>query len=746
MTSGPPIRSYQAMDYILQLYREVERQQRFVQLYHRVAARTYTVPAEVRLQTRKRFLGHRRSACGRSHLPHLRTAISMSARTRAEECSPRFLASWYKAAFAERRPPPRHYQHHGPLRSLPAHQHEPPNAAALLHARLRGRVRCLLAKAPPSDVTRAAVGQPSAQVVGMEQVCKPSCADVLTRSLLPLMQMILTGETPALEPDILELALEELGSAVLEAAPQLHPLVRAIRVAVRTALQRRHAVDPDDGGAPVKSAVANVVPVSSSDWCDPTKSLLIDEQASRTNVIPADEVAGEIPSGSDCRSCVAASPSILPPLTSPIPVLGAALPTVGEQRAISATEAVAITVASVTHATLPTHQPAEAAVPAAMLRDEDALLLSEMLREEERAAIVLQRCHRNRLCRRALPDIQRKAREMLVTKDAVRKLQAMARSWFERTHKLRVFKRKQAVLCIQRGMRSSLRRRLHKDLLYRGSRLASASIQRAMHVRDAFSRLDRAERLALLPGLLSMYNGTIDTLTQAGDLWVGLQPLGRATAIMDHLRESSAPERAQVLHLAVQTCSYSELLSFLHFIAGNAHRWWNTTRSQIIQSFLSGQSEHIAFTEESRIIDSIVGLLPADAVARSMQRLALFSNLPPVHAMIPKPRQPFERILQVPSPPPRSARSALEDQKGDLFGPSPKTGRALITAKETGPPPLPVGMLGRGAPPPGRTPVASQASLPSEPSVPRPPGVLLDRRYFGPRTSHTSDGSRQTRG
>ena len=135
-------------------------------------------------------------------------------------------------------------------------------------------------------------------------------------------------------------------------------------------------------------------------------------------------------------------------------------------------------------------------------------------------------------------------------------------------------------------------------------------MQRALAARDTFLLLSESEREVLIPSLLAVQSGTIEALTQAGDLWSSLAPLGRARAIVDHLAQASPSERTQIVRLCVQSCSATELLGLLGFISEGASKHWGLARNELVQTFLQEQPQRIAALAEDKLLDGIVETLP----------------------------------------------------------------------------------------------------------------------------------------
>lgn len=227
-----------------------------------------------------------------------------------------------------------------------------------------------------------------------------------------------------------------------------------------------------------------------------------------------------------------------------------------------------------------------------------------------------------------------------------------------------------------------MRERIKRSLLHDGFSLSERSVEKCMIARDDFMLLNERERIALLPALLALQNGPIETLHQAGDLWADLPPLQRATAIMGHCARCAAHERQQVVRLCVQTCTGDELLELLRFVSDGAATYWSLNQPELVQAFLEAQPERVARLAEDKLLDGIVDSLPTDAVARSMQRLALFAHLPPVRARLPKAHRAFERIEQYPNPPPRSEARPHPKCAGGLFGPPPAERDVLLDGTE----------------------------------------------------------------
>ncbi len=128
-----------------------------------------------------------------------------------------------------------------------------------------------------------------------------------------------------------------------------------------------------------------------------------------------------------------------------------------------------------------------------------------------------------------------------------------------------------------------------------------------------------------------------------------------------------------------------ELLELLDFVASGAEASWGLTQGELAHAFLSSQPERIASMQEHRMLNGIVEALPADAAARSMQRLALFAHLPPIRKGMPTTSKPYSRVPH--------------GTVGGVFGPPPLEGKPLISPTQTVPPPLPISNF-RAAPTP----------------------------------------------
>jgi hypothetical protein len=319
---------------------------------------------------------------------------------------------------------------------------------------------------------------------------------------------------------------------------------------------------------------------------------------------------------------------------------------------------------------------------------EEALLLA-LQEEEDHAATVMQRQWRRIRVKRALPVIRMQAKQAAHERHAAVRMQCCARGFLQRTEKIRAFKRVRAARCLQRSERRRTKEVMRHKLLHL-ARLPMRCVDRALAARDAFVLLERAERTALLPTLLAMHSEGIETLTQAGDLWRGLTSLRRATAITDHLRECDPAERRQIFRLCVQEASPPELLELLEHVSSGASEYWGLSQSELVQSFLEAQPERVASLAQDQLLNGIVDTLPANSVAKSLQRMALYSHLPPIRSMLPKASRAFERIEQAANPPPRSGAYALRgghSVAGGIFGPPPNAGRPMLYATQTFAPP-----------------------------------------------------------
>ena len=117
-------------------------------------------------------------------------------------------------------------------------------------------------------------------------------------------------------------------------------------------------------------------------------------------------------------------------------------------------------------------------------------------------------------------------------------------------------------------------------------------------------------------------------------------------------------------------------------------RYWGVEQNEFVQAFLETQPNRIAQVAENKLLDTIVDALPVDAVARSMQRLALFSNLPPVRNKLPTTEKKFSRIPQYPNLPAKSHTNLEKGVEtrvaGGVFGPVPgKRRRCYCQRPET---------------------------------------------------------------
>ena len=132
-----------------------------------------------------------------------------------------------------------------------------------------------------------------------------------------------------------------------------------------------------------------------------------------------------------------------------------------------------------------------------------------------------------------------------------------------------------------------------------------------------------------------------------------------------------------------------KLLELLTYVADGAERYWHVSQGELVQAFLEAQPQAVKEIAEDRLVDGLVDSLPVDAVARSMQRLALFAHLPPIRKELPTRSRPFSRIQQWPNPPPRSARYQ-PPVAGGVFGPPPEAHRPQLSTQETRAPQAPL--------------------------------------------------------
>ena len=265
------------------------------------------------------------------------------------------------------------------------------------------------------------------------------------------------------------------------------------------------------------------------------------------------------------------------------------------------------------------------------------------------------------------------------------KLQSVTRGWLQRTYAIREFRRMRAARCLQRGARAMLRRATRMRMLHKVATLTEAQIDKALAARDAFLLLEKPSRTALLPTLLAMFTSSVEALTQAGDVWAGMVPSARANAVVAYVRECEPMERQQVLRLLLQAIEPAELMRLLHWVTSHSKPYWGLQQTELLQSLLRGlqqagadpASVRAAKLAEDKLVNGLVDTLPAETVAKSLQRLALYSHLPPIRSQLPKEKQkPYERIQQARNLPPRSYRASCRGRsRGGSSAPPPSTTR-----------------------------------------------------------------------
>lgn len=531
----------------------------------------------------------------------------------------------------------------------------------------------------------------------------PSEPEVLTRWLLPLLQVVLAGDAVQHDGAIIDLCFEEVGSLLGAHAPGLSGIMHAMRVAVDGALRHRPtvmapwaaSVQPHEKHSRRKSVMIAPADTSKGESASisrrtsmmsvrsrrrsSAKSTILDVQAvgaSALNGTPAgatdtaeevedseeiwqDEVADSYDSDTYTDISHDADNSAVVPL-------------------------------AVVHSSLPpTKRQSAAAVigdPAEMEHEEEMLLALQA--DEHEAAAILQRHRRSVQKRRAMPEIRRLVRQQLQERGAAVQLQRLARGWLARSEGIRAFKRVRAARSVQRAERSRVRWRLRRKLLHEGEGLSEWSVERALAVRDGFLLLNDAEKKALLPTLLSTESTAIEMLHQAGDLWSSLPPVGRATAVMGYLKACEHSERKQVLRLCLQSTSTADLLDLLQFISTCAEQYWGLSPSELTQSFLRQQPVRLAAMAEDRLLDDLLQMLPAGAIARQMRRITLHAHLPAIRSHLPSriATHSWQSAL-VPAAPPHSVRDARHPrQLNDPVGLPPLLGRVVLTSRETSAP------------------------------------------------------------
>ena len=607
-------------------------------------------------------------------------AARASARRHEAPMPPGFLSSWYAQSFQKT-------AHSSPRETINAtallQEKRAPTSTqgsndavvvAELRSRLEGRVsRLLMGAVPPSAVSAAtaSAGPPSARLADVEKVSKPTEAEVLTRILLPVLQLTLDDDAViGVRPEaaIFDLCFDELIHFLGKRAPEFKTFVHAIRVGVDAALQRRQRRDSvhetpiaADARMASQKRAANVQAYEGTKFAQGANGKSQDVALAPR----APDATPETGSRDEERPEKGEDDAELPPQPLQMPEQRAQEQASAEERKAKA----------------------EFDLKHGVTYAEDDWL-EKLYAAEDAAAAKIQRQRRYMMMQRALPIVRLQAREILRQKQAAITLQGLARGFLSRTYKLRAFRRARAVRQIQHAERRRSRNATRRQLLRDGRGLSEASVQRALAARDTFLLLSESEREVLIPSLLAVQSGTIEALTQAGDLWSSLAPLGRARAIVDHLAQASPSERTQIVRLCVQSCSATELLGLLGFISEGASKHWGLARNELVQTFLQEQPQRIAALAEDKLLDGIVETLPADAVARSMQRLALFAHLPPIRSRLPIAPKPFERISQAPNPPPRSARRGPA-VAGGVFGPPPVADKPYMPAQETSAPPPP---------------------------------------------------------
>ena len=607
---------------------------------------------------------------------------------RSEPAPPGYYASWYASAFRQSSAQGSYHTASGSAAATTL-------SAVELRSRLDKKINALLQRYSPLERSKGGTGgPPSAQLAEIEEVSKPTESEVLTRCMLPLLQ--LTLENASMDQGVLDLALEELGHVLDGRAPELRPLVHAIRVSVDAALRRRTAAAPPEGTNhdPGGSVGSDAGEASSAAATNPAA-----HEHANANSTPA-----------------------LPPQPKPPPQGLTARPSPRQPQRRSSesqqrhsresrysSESVRSTrshasdgdddpdggEASSSSRSAARNPEAGRAYQKRMDEAEDLFIAMQV--EEQAAAVTLQRHRRGIQDRRAVPGIRAQVEQARREKAAVVKLQSVTRGWLQRTYAIREFRRMRAARCLQRGARAMLRRATRMRMLHKVATLTEAQIDKALAARDAFLLLEKPSRTALLPTLLAMFTSSVEALTQAGDVWAGMVPSARANAVVAYVRECEPMERQQVLRLLLQAIEPAELMRLLHWVTSHSKPYWGLQQTELLQSLLRGlqqagadpASVRAAKLAEDKLVNGLVDTLPAETVAKSLQRLALYSHLPPIRSQLPKEKQkPYERIQQARNLPPRSYRAVLQGPiAGGLFGPAPVNDKAFLPKQETQAPP-----------------------------------------------------------
>ena len=548
---------------------------------------------------------------------------------------------------------------------------------------------------PPLDRQKQH-GPPSGQLAEIEEVRKPTEAEVLTRCMLPLLQ--LTMDDPSLEHGVLDLTMEEMGTVLGSKAPELRPLLHALRVSVDAALRRRPAGGGGgsgefEGGGSGGAAAAGgggggggmepALPSSSSSRRASPRG----HTTTSTNAGAAAPLQARPPQGRPPPQARPAQPRPPQPRGGP-PASAVGRPSGPDdrrrgRRSSDSDQSVGDAADDPAEAEAPPSRKAGLAYQQRMDAEEDHFI--KIQEEEQAAATVLQRHRRGVQRKRAMPEVRRQIELKRIQHAAATRLQAVARGWLYRTMPIRAFRLAHFARVLQRAERARQRHHLRVAMLHDHSSLSPAAVDKALAARDAFLLLERPARTALLPSLLAMLSGTVETLTQAGDLWAGMPPHARANAVVAYVHACEPPERQQVLRLVVQAVGTEELMGLLKHIASHSGHW-GIGQSELLQRLLAmlhaddPKSQHAAKFSEDKLVSGLVEALPAESVAKQLQKLALYSHLPPIRSKLPqKEKPPFERIPQAANPPPRSYRDVLNGPVGGgVFGPPPVNDKALL--------------------------------------------------------------------
>ena len=545
-----------------------------------------------------------------------------------------------------------------------------------LRARLEVKIgRLPMAAASPREPH---VKPPSHHLAEIEAVKRPTEAEVLTRCLMPLLQHTLSGDaSQVLESSILDLCLEELFAVLRNRAPDLCALVHAVRVATGAALKRNDAAAGEEEASWPAPAPSAGMPAAAPSAGHPSAAPSAGRPKKHVGMPPAGAPAVG-PDGVVTLSSVP-EPFEWEELETNVAFRFASPPRTADTTKSSETKFL-----TGRRLSKDGEPPPAAAVDA--YEDE---LLKQMQAEEHDAACVFQRRRRRVLMIRAMPGIKTRVLQMAREKMAATRMQSYARGWLIRTAKVRFFRDSCAARKLQRAERVRMRNRMRQSLLYNGGKgLTKESVEKCLFARDAFLLLEEFERIALVPTLLAMCKDPIESLQQAKDLWEDLTPIRRATAILNHCKKCNEAEKNQIIHLLLtQTIDASELMELLTFLRENVKRYWGVEQNEFVQAFLETQPNRIAQVAENKLLDTIVDALPVDAVARSMQRLALFSNLPPVRNKLPTTEKKFSRIPQYPNLPAKSHTNLEKGVEtrvaGGVFGPVPGKKTVLLPASET---------------------------------------------------------------